>query len=258
MFRLHIVRHGHHDHPLAIMATLAPICFIKFFAEERYADQLLAGELYLNTLAYFRKIETVEDGRFDTHEAVSMWLQPEDIIMKLNAPGFDEILITGKDLAAPTSVFRTDSDYIHVFCLYTVTLNNFKIVNGRITGKTEELQRDLTIDKRCFEFGQYAVATNPVLFQQQLREALRAQSRPFRSRFVTYYDETTFHGQIPDKDAPFWKQSRFSYQREYRVCVYPVVEVASPITIRIGDISSFSKKLKATEIDTLWSLSAAD
>lgn len=31
--------------------------FIKFFECEKWADQFMAGHLYLNTLGYFKKIE---------------------------------------------------------------------------------------------------------------------------------------------------------------------------------------------------------
>jgi hypothetical protein len=241
------------------MIASAPLCFIKFFAEERYANQFLAGELYLNTLAYFRKIENeaVRDGRFDSAEGVSLWLQPEGTIIKLNAPGIDPIEIASKDLAAPTSISRTYNDYIHVFCLYAVTISNFEVVDGKIRGKAEELQKALTIDKRCFQLGQHAVVINPVLFRKRVREVLKSHGRLFRDKFVTYYDDSTFHGSIPDIESPFWKQVRFSYQREYRVCVYPVVKIDAPVTIKIGDISGFCKKVKAAEIDNLWSFSPA-
>ncbi len=241
------------------MIASAPLCFIKFFAEERYADRFLAGELYLNTLGYFKKIENeaLRDGRFDSSEGVSMWFQPEGTIIKLNAPGIDPVEITSKDLAAPTSMSPTFNDYIHVFCLYAVTISNFEVLDGKIRGKTEELQRDLTIDERCFQFGQHAVVINPILFRNRIREVLKSQHRLFKDKFVTYYDDSTFHGSIPGIESPFRKQMRFSYQREYRVCVYPVVKVDAPISVKIGDISGFCRKVKAAEIDRLWSLSPA-
>ncbi len=132
-----------------------------------------------------------------------MWLQPEGTIIKINAPGIDPVEITSKDLAAPTSVWPTFNDYIRVFCLYAVTISNFEVADGKIKGKTEELQR----------------------------EVLRSQGRLFKDKFVTYYD-STFHGSIPDIESPFRKQMRFGYQREYRVCVYPVVKIDAPITIK--------------------------
>src|SRR5689334_10920673 len=94
---------------------------IKFFEEERYADQFMAGRLYLNTLAYFRKVESKDsDGRMDSTEAIAMWCQPDDFVMKLNVPGIGETEITKKDLAAPVSMSFDYHNYLHLFCLYAV------------------------------------------------------------------------------------------------------------------------------------------
>jgi hypothetical protein len=138
-----------------------------------------------------------------------------------------------------------------------VQLRNFDIVDDKIKGKTEELVRDLTIDPRCFEFGQHAVVMNPILFRQRVRQVLRGNGHVFQTGSVKYYDEMTFHGPIPDAEIPFRKQKRFDFQREYRVAIHPRVMTLLPITINLGDISSFCKKTKASEINTLWSLAPA-
>jgi hypothetical protein len=245
---------------MAKEAVSGPLCFIKFFERERYADEFVRGKLYLNTLAYFKRVEREtagRDGRFDSTEALSMWCQPRDVIVQLNAPGIKPVEISRDDLAAPVSVSRTYYDYMHVLCLYAVQIRNFEIVDGKIKGKTEELRRDLTIDPRCIEFGRYAVVLNPVLFRQRLRDVLRSQGHLVKTGFVKYYDDAIFHGSIPESEVPFWKQRRFNFQREYRVCIYPRLAADAPMIIRVGDISSFCKKMRASEIHTLWSLTPA-
>jgi hypothetical protein len=87
----------------------APIIWylIKFFTEERYAEQFMTGGLYLNTLEYFKKVETENsDGRIDSTEAVAAWLQPDDLKIKLNIPEIGDCEITKKDLAGQ-SVYRS-------------------------------------------------------------------------------------------------------------------------------------------------------
>ena len=78
--------------------------FVKFFKDESHADQFLKGQLYLNRLSYFRKIESADDGRLDATEAVTMWWQPDDLIIKFSGPNCPEIEITKADLAGPVSV----------------------------------------------------------------------------------------------------------------------------------------------------------
>jgi hypothetical protein len=57
---------------------------VKFFSEEQHANQFIAGQLYLNRLSYFKKVEAAsEDGRPDANEAVAVWWQPDDTISVL-------------------------------------------------------------------------------------------------------------------------------------------------------------------------------
>jgi hypothetical protein len=236
----------------------APITlfFIKFFTEEIHADQFMAGELYLNTLSYFKRTENeASDGRPDSTEGVAMWWQPDDFLMKLNMPGIGEADITNKDLAAPVSMSFDHHNYAHVFCLYAMHITGFTLLrDGKIDcseAGPDELQRQLRVDERCFKFGKFAVVINAVPFINKLREALISQGRKFRCKLVEYYDETTFHGTIPTKEIPFRKQRRFSYQQEFRVCIYPTVITDSPIKIKIGDISTMCGKLEASRLNSI-------
>jgi len=222
--------------------------FIKFFAEERYADQFMAGRLHLNTLAYFKRVESERgDGRVDSTEGVAMWWQPDDIIIMLNVPKMGQnIEITEKDLAAPVSMSFFDHNYLHLLCLYAVYSRGFEVIDGKFHGlpeEAEELQRQMKIDDRCFKFGKFAVITPAVPFLNQLKTALRSQGYKAKGKLVEYYDEETFHGAIPVNEIPFRKQKRFSYQREFRLCVDTRVQQESHITIDIGNISRICAKV---------------
>jgi hypothetical protein len=228
--------------------------FIKFYDEERHADQFMAGELYLNTLSHFKKIERESgDGRTDSTEGVAMWWQPDDISIKLNIPGIGETEITKKDLAGPVATSFDYHNYLHIFCLYAVHTTGFKFVGGKVECSAEDaekLRQQLKIDERCLKFGKFAVVTPAVSFLNHLGEALKSQGHKVKGKLVKYYDETTFHGSIPREEIPFRKQKRFSYQQEFRLCVYPTVMVDSPITIKIGNISSISVKMASARLNS--------
>jgi hypothetical protein len=50
---------------------------IKFFSEESHAEEFLAGNLYLNRLSYFKRLENRDDvTRRDPNEAVSLGFSP--------------------------------------------------------------------------------------------------------------------------------------------------------------------------------------
>ena len=233
--------------------------FIKFFTEERYANEFMAGALYLNTLAYFKKVESAcSDGRIDSTEAVAMWWQPDDIIMNLNVPKMGiNLEITKKDLAAPVSASFSYHDYLHLFCLYAVHSTGFECIDGKFhcgPDGAKDLQRQMKIDERCFKFGKFAVIMPAVPFLNQLRDALKSQGYRATGKLVEYYDDKKFHGQIPEKEIPFRKQKRFSYQREFRVCVYPRIQLTAPITINIGDLSSICARVESSRLPSLFQL----
>jgi len=71
---------------------------------------------------------------------------------------------------------------------------------------------------------------------------------------VTYYDDETFHGEIPPKDIPFRKQKRFSYQHEFRLCIDAPTQQDTPITINIGDLSHICAKVEPSQLNSLFKL----
>jgi len=122
--------------------------FIKFFDDERYADEFIAGKLHLNRLSYFRKLESRDDGRPDANEAIAMWWQPKDI--RVTFQNFPQLEITGKDLAGPISVAFDFHDNLHIYCLYTVQTSLGLVKNGKIDctpDQAAELQKQLVIDE---------------------------------------------------------------------------------------------------------------
>jgi hypothetical protein len=230
---------------------------IKFFNEESHADSFLKGELLLRPLSYFKQAESEEDGRGDATEGVAMWWQPKDIHMQLTMPLFGMTEITGKDLAAPVSMSFNYHDKLKVFCLYALCTTGFEAENNKISlapGDADKLREQLRIDDRCLKFGEFAVVMGGGPFIEHLRKALTSQGFRFRDGLVRYYDDTTFHGEIPIKEIPFKKQKRFSYQQEYRFCVNPRIASDSPMTINIGDISHMAGKVKAATLNGLFQL----
>lgn len=232
----------------------APIIWylIKFFTEERYADQFMTGGLYLNTLEYFKKAETESsDGRIDSTEAVAAWLQPDDIRIKLNIPEIGDCEITKKDLAGPVCLSFDHHNYLHLFCMYAIYTTGFEAIDGKIDcapEDVEDLQRQVKIDERCLKFGKFAIITPAVAFLDNLKKALKIQNYKATGKLVEYYDNEVFHGMIPMADIPFMKQKRFSYQREFRLCVDAGCKTDSALTINIGDISHICVKVDADNL----------
>jgi hypothetical protein len=252
------------QHAKELEERLGPMVwyFVKFFEQESYADAFMAGSLYLNTLAYFKRLESSTDGRMDSTEALAMWLQPDDLVIDIQVPGIGSAHITKTDLAAPVSVAYSHHDFLHILCLYAVYADGFECGEGGkiycAPDQADEVRRQLTIDEQCLNFGKFAVITSAGLFINQIRAALNKQGYRGYGKLVEYYDDATFHGTISAKDAPFRKQKRFGYQREFRICVEPRMQSAGPLSISIGSLAHFSAKVASSDLSQLFKIKFED
>ena len=229
---------------------------LRFFSEEQHANEFLDGKLYMNRLSCFQKQEEeCTDGRADSTEAIKMWIQPHDVNLSLNVPGIGSVHITPADLAGPMSFSSGIASYLHILCMYAIYTSKtpaFNQVDGQRLELIEELKRKFTIDQRCFKLGPFAVVVPAHPFLTQMQRQLRNQKYRFNAKLVEYYDDKTFHGEIPDSEVPFRKQVRFAYQSEYRLAVDPTLLANNPISIDIGPIHGIgARKVKSSEINTL-------
>jgi hypothetical protein len=71
----------------------------------------------------------------------------------------------------------------------------------------------------------------------------------FNGKVVEHYDDATFSGKMEMSEIPFKKQKRFSYQKEFRVCVRGETTGTDALRFNMGDISGFSGKVKSSEIN---------
>ena len=226
--------------------------FIKFFEQEEWANQFLAGDLYLNTLHYFKTQESSDTAdRGDPTEATSLWLQPRDTIMTLRVPKLNlQTVITEKDLAAPIQASSKFHENLHIFCL-TAPATDTPIVESGAISNLDVIHPQLRIDQKCFRMGKFAVAVPAISFLEQLRTTLKNRQLPASYKMVTYYDESTFSGPFAHDDIAFRKQKRFTYQREWRLCVNFRNETDSPRRLSIGRLPETSIKLSANDFPRL-------
>ncbi|MFT9359638.1 hypothetical protein [Acetobacter okinawensis] len=222
--------------------------FIRFFSEEKYADDFVKGNLYLNTLGYFKGIEQA-DGRGDPYEGVSHWIQPKDIgLFKLEASNGMNIEMSGSNFSAPLMIQPSYLDKANIFCLYAYGSYLLPKIDKRtaVWSEYEAMTHELfKISEKCRDFGDWAVVIQPRKFMEKIYSNLKFSNREAKFGLVQYYEDSMFSGEFPIIESPFKKQKRFEYQREFRICVYPdnpEFHIARPISLNIGDLSSFTCK----------------
>lgn len=227
---------------------------IKFFSEERFANQFISGNLYLNRLSFFKKLESPFDGRQDSNEAIWSWWQPYDLSIRFSL--FPELEITSKDLAGPVSTAFDIHNHLHIFCMYGISVPSFALTGEKFECSEQqaaELKQLLTVDERCRQFGDFAVIVPTLLFLERLKSAVKGRYA-VTARAVKYYDERIFHGSFPQEDIPFSKQRRFEYQREFRLVVDTRTKGSEPLILKIGDIRDISLKVLSHKINDMFAL----
>ena len=188
-----------------------------------------------------------------------MWWQPHDIFMSLNVPGIGSANISPKDLAGPMSITYTVHDSLYIFCMYAIYTADFTAKEGRIEYNKQqapELKRQLEVDERCLKFGPFAVIVPAVPFLETVKSQLLRQGYQGKGRLVDYYDDSIYHGEIPEADIPFMKQIRFSYQNEFRIAITPRIIGTGPLSINIGPISNIAARVESSKLNSLLNIAS--
>jgi hypothetical protein len=97
-----------------------PAMVLLKLGQREHMEQFRKGQLYMNTLKYFRDLES-DPARADHYEGATHIFQPKDVIITLSAPGFGDILIDSTDLAAATTLSMNSELCCNIFCLHAIT-----------------------------------------------------------------------------------------------------------------------------------------
>ena len=217
---------------------------VKFFNNQRHADEFVRGRVFCNRLSRFKNDEFDDTtGRIDPHEGTTGWLQPGQVQLQLN--GID---LTA-DLAGPVALQMNWLNHLHLFCMHAVHSGNLdleKISNQSI----EELRQEMMIPEACFSLGQHAVVVRDVPgFIHRMQSAAYARDYRITQGLVKYYNPESFHGHFRDVEAVFWKQDQLSYQREFRFLIDSKLPEDRPLFLETGDISDITLRLNSTELN---------
>ena len=217
--------------------------FTKVFEQKKHADAMLDGKLYINRLSYFQKIEEEKEfNRRDKHEGVVSWLQPEQVILKIN-----DHELNPKDLVSPISVQMNHHSNLNVFCIYAAH-------NGEFESLTEEslpkFKKQIELPKKSLKLGKHAIIVlNSREFTSRVVKAVQKKGYGMTAKLVDYYDPDEFHGHFTEEEAIFKKRIEFQHQSEYRFAINTCLQEEKPITLKIGNIRDIAHYSDVSEIN---------
>ena len=222
----------------------------KVFSEPQHADDLIKGNLYANTLRYFRNIEG-DPIRGDPEEGAIM-PQIEDLAIELTSTNpttgeVDKITITKDDLAAPPIIRPRWFERINLFCMYAARTGQFTTVSEQ---NIADFQKQLEMPEDCEEFGSHSVLIrNPREFIRRVNLAAEKKGCKVHSGLVQYYD--------PDIGTPpihspiqtlFLKRKMYEYQKEWRLAIDIGTTADCPIIFDIGGIEDIAVRMSTPDL----------
>ena len=231
----------------------------KVFSESQHADDLIKGNLYANTLRYFRNIEG-DTTRGDPEEG-AIRPQLEGLALELTSTNsttgeVDKITITKDDLAAPPSIRPRWFEHLNLFCMYAARTGQFTTISEQ---NITDFQKQLEMPEDCREFGSHAVLIrNPREFIRRVN--LAAENEGYKVHYgpVHYYD--------PDIGTPpihspiqtlFLKRKMYEYQKEWRLAIDTGTAADCPIIFDIGGIEDIAVRMSTPDLISFQSFEIA-
>jgi hypothetical protein len=220
-----------------------PLALLKFADELWKLESLQKGNLYMNTLRFFKELEEKAEikGMGDKNEG-SMILTELDIKIYNNET--NELVYQGP---AGRSAFTLEEDLQkHALCLCYLDYSNLEIyerVDNYLNAKiifTDEQKEEFRKS-----FGKHVLVMPFPIFVKNLEDTFNKEDIAFVRDIVKYDDFSINNKERLDdfmENKPekyFWKDNYFETQREYRVIVLNR-DSDEPFQINIGDISNNS------------------
>jgi len=207
---------------------------IKFGALNHMERLLYEGEVYMNTLEYFRDEEKSQE-RGDPNEGITKIVPIKNGLLKQKS--HDD----GKEKTIATITngivrFKNSNlDKFAVFCLY-----HWEIPNDK-KAKIKEF-----IDERLLNnFGDTAVVIHDTAdFLSRIEKAAQKRGLTHIRKRVDYVDMSLRQDEV----GPFIKDISFSYQKELRVAVFDENSGPRPVVLNIGSLKDIACLMPAKEV----------
>lgn len=182
---------------------------IKLGSKEHMTALYEQGEIYMQTVDYFRSLEKKDDGRADSNENLKLYYKGNSLKGLTITVKKDNITV---DISQQTGLesftYREDlSIGINIYSLSHVELP---------VGVTTTPVLDL---KNFFEDKDYAlIISNTKEFVERIRSSMMKQQGyvGITAKPIEYYDHTNYGGEV----GIFRKSKEYEYQKEYRVVGY--------------------------------------
>ena len=212
--------------------------FIRWGSLNRLEPFVKEGLLFMNTLEYFRGIESDDPAqRGDVDEGLTARYDPSRVVLEMSGQAVD-------GLNAPIDLRMNNQKHTNIFCLTAITDQDIIDAGGKFR-----------LSEKFREFGDAAAVisgVNITAFKKRLkehceknREIIIPNGSSVIARHIEYLDPATHHGEV----GVFRKFNEYSWQQEWRVAINQSKAPSKPYDgVRLGDLSDIAKIHTVEEI----------
>jgi len=203
------------------------MALIKFGELEHMQKLYKDGEIFLNTISYFKNLED-KKLRGDRDENITQNLQSSKI----------KLFINGNHVKGVSGSIKINdyqkNKFTHVFSM-SALCSDAEIINPVFDGKVKEFGGEAVFIYNVKEFLSRLINASNQLIKEGILEC-------FEADVVKYYDFGKHHGNLDS----FSKSQDYSFQKEWRLCMR-LFDNSSPCIIRIGNISDIAEIIKSED-----------
>lgn len=220
-----------------------PMIILKFVSKEEFAEDVLNGNLYMNTAEFYREYEKIykAKGIGDKNE-LKLEILPENITLN----------VKGKDIKFKpkgNAVFEYKDDRVMpMYCMTYLTINDFEIIKYDENSATLGINLDTNMLRE--DFGEYVTIINIDEFKSRIFDKQKQYGIDVVFGFVKYTEkfdaDRTEKFLSSSKGRFLYKDKDYEYQKECRIIIDRYVD--SDKYFRMGDLRDIAQMCKTSEL----------
>lgn len=192
------------------------LTLMKFGAAEHMADLCIYGQLYMQSVKFFRNLEA-DVVRGDQHEGLRYCGQPDVTALEVKQGG-KWLKVEG--IVGPILFRDGRAEVGNIYCMFALRGSH---ADAFFEGRSKR-----PVDVDSLRFGDSAVVfTDGEEFMGRVRAAAEREGLELQYDLVEYVDQATYTGPM----GPFRKFSAFAHQSEFRILAKPECETARVLTV---------------------------
>lgn len=187
------------------------------FDNRKWLEKLQEGDFYMRNCLYYQSLENDDEARNDPYDGSLPFADVNGVMKQLSGKETKNQRLMLLDLFVKCFYYCDEADFVSI---------NESMRKLMFSEKTKRAIREFNVDSAMLIF-------SPTQFIKQIENVCSSMKEPIVYDKVDYLDEKGYQCKRerlidqPDECVrfPFYKDSRFSDQKEFRICVkHPLIQ----------------------------------